>query len=227
MEKTKRRDKDGHVLRTREYQRPDGRYSYHYTDSFGKRRSIYGKTLKELRQKEVKIQEELENGMQPGMADRITLNDLYDKYIHQKYDLKPSTKAVYQYMFDRFVRPDFGKRAIGKIRYSDVRNFYYALLLEKDLHVNTLDSIHAQLHPAFTMAVRDGILLQNPCIFLRSKNFMFFWNNVFNVKHHKICVFHQFIKFCIIFFITWTICDSRCINTCVNIFFFCCFEQFQ
>ena len=163
MEKTKRRDKDGHVLRTREYQRPDGRYSYHYTDSFGKRRSVYGKTLKELRQKEAKIQEELENGMQPGMADRITLNDLYDKYINQKYDLKPSTKVVYQYMFDRFVRPDFGKRAIGKIRYSDVRNFYYTLLLEKDLHVNTLDSIHAQLHPAFTMAVRDGILLQNPC----------------------------------------------------------------
>ena len=163
MEKTKRKDKNGHILHPREYQRPDGRYTYSYTDSFGKRRSVYGKTLKELRQKEAKIQAEMENGMQPGMADRITLNDLYDKYIDQKYDLKPSTKAVYQYMFDRFVRPDFGNRVIGKIRYSDVRNFYYTLLLEKDLHVNTLDSIHAQLHPAFTMAVRDGLLLQNPC----------------------------------------------------------------
>ena len=163
MEKAKRKDRNGHILRTREYQRPDGRYMYSYRDGFGKRRCVYAKTLRELRQKSEKIQNELQEGMQPGMADRITLNDLYDKYIAQKYDLKPSTKAVYLYMFDRFVRPSFGTRIIGKIRYSDVKNFYYTLILEHGLHGNTIDSIHAQLHPAFTMAVRDGILTQNPC----------------------------------------------------------------
>lgn len=163
MEKNRRKDTKGHILRTREYQRPDGRYMYSYVDWGGKRRCVYAKTLKELRQKEEKIQKELDNGIDPGMADRITLNELYDRYMKQKYDLKASTKTVYQYMFDRFVRPSFGNRIIGKIRYSDVKNFYYSLILENGLQANTLDCIHAQLHPAFTMAIRDGILAQNPC----------------------------------------------------------------
>ncbi|WP_458407216.1 tyrosine-type recombinase/integrase [Anaerotignum sp.] len=163
MQKNKRKDAQGHILKTREYQRPDGRYSYSYNDWSGKRRCVYAKTLKELRQKEKKIQDELNAGISPGMADRITLNELYDRYIQQKYDLKASTKAVYQYMYDRFVRPSFGNRIIGKIRYSDVKNFYYSLILENGLHANTIDSLHAQLHPAFTMAIRDGILSQNPC----------------------------------------------------------------
>lgn len=30
------------------------------------------------------------------------------------------------------------------------------------MKANTLDSIHTQLHPAFQMAVRDGLLRQNP-----------------------------------------------------------------
>ena len=163
MEKNRRKDSKGHILKTREYQRPDGRYSYSYTDWNGKRRCIYARSLKELRQKEEALQDALQNGIDPGMADRITLNELYDRYMQQKYDLKASTKTVYQYMYDRFVRPSFGKRIIGKIRYSDVKNFYYCLILENGLHNNTIDSIHAQLHPTFTMAVRDGLLAQNPC----------------------------------------------------------------
>jgi len=97
------------------------------------------------------------------LADRITLNELYDKYIEQKYDLKDSTKTVYKYMYDKFVRQTLGTQIIRKIRYSDVKNFYYTLIREHGLHVNTIDSIHAQLHPTFTMAIRDGILQLNPC----------------------------------------------------------------
>ncbi|MBQ7103992.1 MAG: site-specific integrase [Anaerotignum sp.] len=163
MEKIRRKDTNGQILNTREYQRPDGRYSYSYVDRNGKRRCVYGKTLKELRQKEINIQYALQEGVSPGLANHITLNELYERYMDQKYDLKASTKAVYQYMYDRFVRPSFGNRVIGKIRYSDIRNFYYSLILEHGLHANTLDNIQAQLHPTFTMAVRDGLLSQNPC----------------------------------------------------------------
>ena len=141
MEKIRRKDTNGQILNTREYQRPDGRYSYSYVDRNGKRRCVYGKTLKELRQKEINIQYALQEGVSPGLANHITLNELYERYMDQKYDLKASTKAVYQYMYDRFVRPSFGNRVIGKIRYSDIRNFYYSLILEHGLHANTLDNI--------------------------------------------------------------------------------------
>ena len=157
-----RKDSRGYVLRTGESQRKDGRYSYSYTDLNRKRRTVYAKTLVELRTKERKIIRDKEDGLDPMLADRITLNHLYDKYSEQKYDLKPSTKVNYIYMYNRFVRPTFGKRFIGKIRYSDIKRFYYGMILDEEMKPNTLEIIHTQLHPAFQMAVRDEILRQNP-----------------------------------------------------------------
>ena len=157
-----RKDSRSYVLRTGESQRKDGRYSYSYTDLNRKRRTVYAKTLVELRTKERKIIRDKEDGLDPMLADRITLNHLYDKYIEQKYDLKPSTKVNYIYMYNRFVRPTFGKRFIGKIKYSDIKRFYYGMILDEEMKPNTLEIIHTQLHPAFQMAVRDEILRQNP-----------------------------------------------------------------
>ncbi|MDB8721257.1 integrase DNA-binding domain-containing protein [Mediterraneibacter gnavus] len=157
-----RKDSRGYVLRTGESQRKDGRYSYSYTDLDKNRRTVYAKTLVELRAKERKIIRDKEDGLNPQLADRMTLNELYDRFIEQKYDLKPSTKVNYLYMYNHFVRPTFGKRLIGKIKYSDVKKFYYRIILDEEMKANTLDSIHTQLHPAFQMAVRDGLLRQNP-----------------------------------------------------------------
>lgn len=157
-----RKDSRGYVLRTGESQRKDGRYSYSYTDLDKNRRTVYAKTLVELRAKERKIIRDKEDGLNPLLADRMTLNELYDRFIEQKYDLKPSTKVNYLYMYNHFVRPTFGKRLIGKIKYSDVKKFYYRIILDEEMKANTLDSIHTQLHPAFRMAVRDGLLRQNP-----------------------------------------------------------------
>ena len=59
--------------------------------------------------------------------------NLYDRFIEQKYDLKPSTKVNYLYMYNHFVRPTFGKRLIGKIKYSDVKKFYYRIILDEEM----------------------------------------------------------------------------------------------
>lgn len=157
-----RKDSRGYVLRTGESERKDGRYSYSYTDLERNRRTVYAKTLVELRKIERKIIRDKEDGLDPQLADRMTLNQLYDKYIEQKYDLKQSTRVNYLYMYNHFVRPTFGKRFIGKIKYSDVKKFYYKMILNEEMKANTLDSIHTQLHPAFQMAVRDGLIRQNP-----------------------------------------------------------------
>ena len=62
----------------------------------------------------------------PDRAERITLNELFDEYISQKYDLKQSTLTNYKYMYNHYVRVDFGKRRISKIKYTDVKKFYYS-----------------------------------------------------------------------------------------------------
>ena len=104
-----RKDSRGYVLRSGEYQRADGRYSYSYTDRRGKRHSVYAKELPELRKREQKIRRDLEDGLDPQRAERITVNDVYDAYIKQKYDLKATTRAGYIYTYDRSEERRVGK----------------------------------------------------------------------------------------------------------------------
>ena len=157
-----RKDNRGYALRTGEYQRSDGRYAFAYTNLKGERHTIYEKNLADLRAREKKILREIEDGLDPRAAERITLNELYDKYIGQKYDLKETTKGAYVYCYDRYVRESFGKRKIATIKYSHVKEYYYGLIIEGGLSSATLDNVHTQLHPAFQMAVRDGMLRVNP-----------------------------------------------------------------
>ncbi len=107
-----RKDSRGYVLKTGEFQRKDGRYSYSYTDKEGKRHTVYENSLAELRKKERQIIRDIEDGIDAHAPEKITLNDLWDKYIGQKYDLKPTTRANYKYCYDLYVRDGFGKRKI-------------------------------------------------------------------------------------------------------------------
>jgi len=136
--------------------------SHSYTDKNSKRHTVYGKDLVELRKKEQKIRRDLEDGLDPQRAERITVNDVFDSYIKQKYDLKPTTRVSYIYTYDHFVRDTFGRRKLSKVRYTDVKEFYYSLIVEQGLSCATVDNVHTQLHPAFTMAVRNGLIRTNP-----------------------------------------------------------------
>ena len=56
----KRQDKNRTVLRSGEmYRESDGRYSYRWTDSTGKRHETYAKSLEALRKKESKIAKDI------------------------------------------------------------------------------------------------------------------------------------------------------------------------
>ena len=69
----KRKDSRGYLLNSGEHQRSDGRYSFSYTDKEHNRRIIYAKSLVELRQKELKIIKEIDNGLKPGAGHRVTM----------------------------------------------------------------------------------------------------------------------------------------------------------
>lgn len=157
-----RKDSKGKTLRKNESERKDGRYCYNWINSRGERRTIYASTLLELRQKEKVLIAELEDGLEPGVADRITVNQLWNKYIKQKHDLKPTTKTNYIYTYDHFVRDSFGNMKLSKVKYSQVKKFYYDLIINDGIAVATIDNIHTLLHPLFQMAVRDDLIRVNP-----------------------------------------------------------------
>ena len=162
MATAKRKDKNGYVLRRGECCRADGRYSFSYVDNEKHRHVVYAKNIVELREKEKKIQRDRDDGIDSSTAQRMTLNDLYDRYISQKFNLKETTLAGYIYYYNSYVRDSFGQRKIVDIKYSDIKKFYYSLMEERGLAATSVEHVHTQLHPAFALAVREDIIRKNP-----------------------------------------------------------------
>lgn len=102
------------------------------------------------------------DGLDVYAAGNASLNFVFDRYISTKTELRRTTYTNYMYMYDHYVRDSFGKKKIGEIKYSDVLYFYYHLVNERKLQVNTLETIHTVLHPTFQLAVRDDIIRNNP-----------------------------------------------------------------
>ena len=182
----KGKDTKGRNLRDNEDQMPDGRYRYRYTDKNGKRKAIYSWKLTatdkvpqgkrdclSLRQKEKEIEKDLQDGIDSSLASSVTLNDMFDKYISLKTNLKDNTRTHYIYNYDHFIRDEIGNRKINSFKYSDIKAFYIDLM-KKGMKPNTVDNIQCILHPTFTLAVRDGIIRTNPsdgiCAELKKEN---------------------------------------------------------
>ena len=123
-----RKDHRGRALRKGEIQRKDKSYMYTYTDPYGKRRYIYANDLVELREKEKRLMKDQLDGLDVYAAGNADLNFVFDRYITTKTELRRTTYTNYTYMYDRFVRDEFGKRKIGTIKYSDVLYFCYSLV---------------------------------------------------------------------------------------------------
>lgn len=157
-----RKDSKGRVLQKGEGQRADGMYLYRYQDPFGKRCCTYSKDLFTLREKEQKLIRDQMDGLDFYVGGHATINMAFDRYMSTKYNLRETTKSNYIYMFNKFIREEFGFRKIADVKYTDVKFFYYHLINDKGLAVNSLETIHTILHPVFDMAVRDDVIRKNP-----------------------------------------------------------------
>lgn len=158
-----RKDNKGRVLRKGETQRKcDGKYVYTFVDPEGRRKSIYSKDIKTLREREAQLIKDQLDGLDTYIAGSATINFVFDRYISIKCELRGTTIRNYKYMYDRFVRDGFGKKKISSVKFSDVLQFYQHLVKDKEMQINTLETIHTVLHPTFQLAVRDNIIRTNP-----------------------------------------------------------------
>lgn len=158
-----RKDPRGRVLRKGEgWREQDKRYSYNYTDPLGRRKWVYANDLLQLREKEKKLMKDQLDGLDLYAAGRATVNNTFDRYMANKYDLRDTTRSNYLYTFDKFIRDTFGKKKLVDVKYSDVLQFYLHLVNVDGLALGTLDTVHCVLHPTFELAVRDDIIRKNP-----------------------------------------------------------------
>ena len=157
----KRKDKDRIVLKAGESQRPNGTYDYRWTGKDGKRHAVYAKTLEELREKEAQIENDAFSGLK-AEARCVTINEMFDLWCQVKRGLKDNTFENYKYMYNLFVRPNFGKKRIYDLKKSDVKRFYNHLVDERNVQASTVDTIHTVLHQVLQMAVDDRYIANNP-----------------------------------------------------------------
>ena len=157
-----RKDSKGQALYTGEYERSDGNYCYSSTKE-GKRSFFYASSLEELREKEAELEKKALDGIDTYLAGTATVDFLFDRYMALKRNLRARTKEGYIYTYNHYVRDIFGKTKISEVKYSDMVYLYGHFLNDMKLELNTLKGINRVLYPAFDLAVKDAIIINNPC----------------------------------------------------------------
>ena len=157
----RRKDNRNRVLKEGEYQRENGTYEFKWTDSSGKRRSRYAKTLEELREKEANIQRDIMEGISPESSS-ITLNDIYERWVGVKRGLKEVTFNKYKHDYAKYIKPSLGYRKIASIKVSDIKAFYNELYDVRRFTVGTIGTIHRILNQLLEFAADDDLIRRNP-----------------------------------------------------------------
>ena len=161
-----RRDHRGRVLRSGESQRKDLIYQYRYTDLFGKRHTIYSKDLKELREKEVELQNLTVRGIDYA-AGKMTVMELVDRYVESKQGVRRNTKRGYQWITRLLRSEEFSRMRIMDVRVSDAKRFMLHLK-EEGKGFETISKTKRLLSAAFKMGYEEDVLSKNPFAFTLS-----------------------------------------------------------
>lgn len=161
----RRKDIKGRVLKDGEtYRKSDGLYMYRWTDKVKKRHTVYASTLEELREKEDAIARDIATGIKVG-ENNVTVDDIYEMWKNDKQGLKETTFGNYQYMYEHFVKGDFGSIKIRNVEKSDIRRLYNSFVNEnstKHMSLYTLESLNTVLHQVFKVAKEDKFISSNP-----------------------------------------------------------------
>lgn len=171
----KRKDSKGRTLRNGETQLPDGRYKFRYTDDEGQRRTVYSwklvatDKLKEgqrdqesLREKEKRILKDLDDHIRTKSAEQVTVNDMFEKFLDIRMDLRGTTRRCYRDLFSSHVYPAIGNRAVGRVKPSDIQRMYQEAVAEHGVTPSTVQKVHSVVYQIFEMAVIDNIIRTNP-----------------------------------------------------------------
>ena len=156
----KRKDSKGRVLKDGEIERKDGRYEYRYKNRNGERKSIYAKSLKELREKETALQRELTLGI---LSDSSTFDEIFQRWYSQKANLiKQNTLYLYKLNYDNRIKSLLGKLKIKNIKRSDIISFYSEIITKYNYTENSIKSFHEIIHGVLKFAINDDLILKNP-----------------------------------------------------------------
>ena len=149
-------------------QRPDGTWEARITlgvnPGTGKpmRKSIYGKTQKEVRQKMQKALVAVDEGTYTAPS-RITVKQWLETWLAEYTgDVKDTTRTSYRQHMNNHIIPALDAVKLSELTPAACQKFINDLSRVKGLSPKTVKNIHGVLHHALKQAVRLGYMRMNP-----------------------------------------------------------------
>ncbi len=143
------------------YQRKDGRWAASITLEGRKRKTLYGKTRKEVQEKLRTALYEQKQGLL-ATGPRETVKHYLEYWLEEvhKPTIRISTYVRYQEIIQLHILPSIGHLQLQNLSPRHIQALY-AKKVKEGLSASTVQSIHAVLHKALDNAVRLGSLPRN------------------------------------------------------------------
>lgn len=140
------------------------------------KKSVYGKTQKEVAQKITSLTNDLNTGLYIT-PDKITVGEWFNTW-EKDYliDVKQSTVNQYDYQFRVHIKPELGNIKLQKLTGAMIQGFYgrvqkpHKIKQEngkefecKGLSPKSLKNLHGVLHKCLDQAIKAGYIRSNPC----------------------------------------------------------------
>lgn len=150
-------------------QRADGRWEARVTVGVnpvtGKqiRQSIYGSTQNEVRKAMIKVLAKIDNGTFV-VPNRVTVAEWLDEWLKTfcSISLKQYTINGYSVVIENHLKPNIGDMKLQDVKGLHIQRMYNKLISEGSAP-KTVKNIGAVAHKAFSVAVKQGLISNNPC----------------------------------------------------------------
>ena len=126
------------------------------------RKSVYGKTQKEVRQALAKLTAEVDAGEYTAPV-KMSFSQWLDMWFEEyTMNLKPATKAVYIQHIRVHLKPFIGDISLSQLTTRDIQHLYSKLLKDMELSPKTVKNVHGVLHRSLEQAKKVGYIPMNP-----------------------------------------------------------------
>lgn len=150
-------------IRQRKDGRWEGRCSCGYAPKTGKpiRRSVYGLTQKEVREKLTSIAKSIDDNTYIA-PKTITVGDWLELWLKEyvQVSVKPLTFKSYEVVVRVHIKPAIGSIKLQALKAPQIQAFYNSLITDKS--PKTIKNIHGVLHKALDKAIKIGYITTNP-----------------------------------------------------------------